>query len=146
MLGEAATALLSRREAPSSKEMGTENVLAFINLVLALGQTGASRFWLRLAHRSGKRARRSRARSKGRSTPRLPQSTNPAHRAYIAAIWDVDAAELPGPALSACEFSARWAVGGVRALLVFGSNLFVSAPEPKAWPGPSGGVGSAGRR
>jgi assimilatory nitrate reductase catalytic subunit len=55
---------------------------------------------------------------------------DPAHRAEIAAIWGIPPQSLPGPGLSTCELlDALGEEGGIRALLIMGSNVLVSAPQ-----------------
>jgi assimilatory nitrate reductase catalytic subunit len=54
----------------------------------------------------------------------------PAARAHIAGVWNIEAADLPGPGRSAWEMlGAMGCDGGVRVLLVMGSNPIVSAPD-----------------
>ena len=48
----------------------------------------------------------------------------------MAAVWGVDEAELPGPGKSAFELlDSLGQDGGVRCLMVMGSNVAVSAPD-----------------
>ena len=72
-------------------------------------------------------------REHGQKADQLPgyrRLDNPEHRAFIAGVWGIAEADLPAPGRSAYEMlDAMGAEGGVRALLVFGSNLAVSAPR-----------------
>ena len=61
---------------------GTDTVLAFINLALALGLPGRPAR-LRLHHRAGQRPGRARARAEGRPAPRLPLARRPGARAHM---------------------------------------------------------------
>jgi assimilatory nitrate reductase catalytic subunit len=55
---------------------------------------------------------------------------DPAARAHVAGVWGVDPETLPGPGRSAYELlDALGTPAGPRALLVFGSNIVVSAPN-----------------
>ena len=64
------------------------------------------------------------------SCPVIGKLDNPEHRAFIAKVWGVAEEDLPKPGRSAYEMlDAMGCDGGVRALLVFGSNLAVSAPR-----------------
>jgi predicted molibdopterin-dependent oxidoreductase YjgC len=55
---------------------------------------------------------------------------DPAAREHVARVWGVDPGDLPGPGLSAFELLAALGTpGGPRAMLVFGSNPVVSAPD-----------------
>ena len=59
---------------------------------------------------------------------RLIENTD--HRAEIARIWNVDPAELPRKGKSAYELlDSLGPQGGIRALLVFGSNVAVASPN-----------------
>ena len=63
--------------APSSTAQGTDTVLAWINLALALGHAGHAGRRLRLPHRPGQRPGRARARPEGRPAARLPDDRRP---------------------------------------------------------------------
>src|SRR5262249_33579893 len=55
---------------------------------------------------------------------------NEADRARVARVWGVDPASLPGKGKSAYELlDALGPEGGIRALLVFGSNVAVASPH-----------------
>jgi assimilatory nitrate reductase catalytic subunit len=55
---------------------------------------------------------------------------DPAARRHIAHMWGIPESELPGPGKSAYEMlEALGQQDGVRALLVLGSNMVVSAPN-----------------
>jgi assimilatory nitrate reductase catalytic subunit len=55
---------------------------------------------------------------------------DPEHRAFVAQVWGLSEQELPGAGRSAYELlDSLGRDGGVRALLVFGSNPAVSAPR-----------------
>ncbi len=105
------------------------NVLAFINLILAFGKAG-KRF-CGYATLTGKGNGQG-GREHGQKADQLPgyrRLDNPRHRADVAAIWGVNPAELPKPGLSACELLASLGVaGGIGGLLVMGSNVVISAP------------------
>jgi assimilatory nitrate reductase catalytic subunit len=72
-------------------------------------------------------------REHGQKADQLPgyrKLDNPEHRAFIAGVWGVAEKDLPAPGRSAYEMlDGMGGEGGVRALLVFGSNLAVSAPR-----------------
>ncbi|MFB4310364.1 molybdopterin oxidoreductase family protein [Actinomadura sp. GTD37] len=109
---------------------GTDTVTAFINLALALGLPGreGSGYGCLTGQGNGQGGR-----EHGQKADQLPgyrRIDDPAARAHVAAVWGVDPADLPGPGRSAYELlSALGAPGGPRALLVFGSNPVVSAPD-----------------
>jgi assimilatory nitrate reductase catalytic subunit len=109
---------------------GTDTATAFINLALALGLPGrpASGYGCVTGQGNGQGGR-----EHGQKADQLPgyrRIDDPAARAHVAAIWGVDAATLPGPGPSAYELLDRLGTdGGVRALLVHGTNAAVSAPR-----------------
>jgi assimilatory nitrate reductase catalytic subunit len=131
IMGEAHTAMLLTGRGPEQQSQGVNNVLAFINLMLALGHAGKkfSGYACMTGQGNGQGGR-----EHGQKADQLPgyrKLDNPAHRAEIAAIWNVPAEELPQPGLSAAELLA--ALGGsVHCLLVFASNIVVSAPDTTA--------------
>jgi assimilatory nitrate reductase catalytic subunit len=130
LLGEAPTAMLLTGRGPEQQSQGVNNVLAFINLVLALGKAGkpCCGYACMTGQGNGQGGR-----EHGQKSDQLPgyrKLDNPAHRAEIAAVWGIDPEELPQPGLSAWELlSAVGLDGGIRCLLVMASNIAVSAPE-----------------
>ena len=130
LLGKAATAMLLTARGPEQQSKGVENVLGFINLALALGKAGKPYcgYGCLTGQGNGQGGR-----EHGQKADQLPgyrKIDNPEHRSYIASVWGVPEASIPGPGLSAYEMLERLGTeGGVRALLVFASNLSVSAPR-----------------
>src|SRR3954453_4361739 len=72
-------------------------------------------------------------REHGQKADQLPgyrMIDDPAARAHVAAVWGVEADDLPGKGRSAYELlDALGTRGGPSSLLVFGSNIVVSAPN-----------------
>jgi assimilatory nitrate reductase catalytic subunit len=130
ILGEAPTAMLMTGRGPEQQSQGVDNVLAFINLVLALGKAGKP--FCGYACMTGQGNGQG-GREHGQKADQLPgyrKIDNPTHRSEIAAVWGIEADDLPQPGLSACELlNALGAEGGIRCLLVMASNLAVSAPD-----------------
>lgn len=130
LLGEAATAMFLTARGAEQQSKGVDNVLAFINLALALGKVGKPHcgYGCLTGQGNGQGGR-----EHGQKADQLPgyrKIDNPAHRAYIAGVWGVDEADIPGPGRSAYELLDTMGTdGGVRALLVMGSNIAVSAPR-----------------
>jgi len=128
ILGEADTAMLLTGRGPEQQSQGVNNVLAFINLILALGHAGKpfSGYACMTGQGNGQGGR-----EHGQKADQLPgyrQLDNPKHRSEIAGIWNIAPEELPQPGLSAVELLD--ALGErVRCLLVFASNIAVSAPD-----------------
>ncbi|QTX04478.1 molybdopterin oxidoreductase family protein [Agromyces archimandritae] len=109
---------------------GTDTATAAINLALALGLPGTpgSGYGTLTGQGNGQGGR-----EHGQKADQLPgyrKITDPAARAHLAAVWGVPEASIPGPGVPAVELLASLGrPGGVRTLLVHGSNLVVSAPN-----------------
>jgi len=109
---------------------GTDTVTAAINLALVLGLPGraGSGYGTLTGQGNGQGGR-----EHGQKCDQLPgyrKIADPADRAAVAAVWDVDPDSLPGPGVPAVELLGLLGVaGGVRALLVHGSNVVVSGPD-----------------
>ena len=135
ILGEAASAITLSARGAEQQSHGVDNVLALINLMLALGKVGRPRcgYGCLTGQGNGQGGR-----EHGQKADQLPgyrKLDDPAHRAFIAGIWGVAEGTLPKPGMSAVELlDSLGAPGGVRALLVMGSNILVSAPESGALP------------
>ena len=130
ILGEAATAMVLTGRGPEQQSQGVDNVSAFINLALALGRAGRPFCgWGTLTGQGNGQG----GREHGQKADQLPgyrKIADPAHRAAVAAVWQVDPASLPGPGLSATELLDAAAPGGpLKALMVFASNVVVSSPD-----------------
>ena len=130
LLGEAATAMILTARGPEQQSHGVNNVLAFINLALALGKAGRPYcgYGCLTGQGNGQGGR-----EHGQKADQLPgyrRLDNPADRAHVAKVWGIAEADPPAPGRSAYEMLDTLGTdGGVRALLVFGSNLVVSAPR-----------------
>lgn len=112
---------------------GTDTATAAINLALLLGLPGrpGSGYGTLTGQGNGQGGR-----EHGQKCDQLPgyrKITDPDARAHVARVWGVDPADIPGPGLPAIELLASLGQpGGVRALLVHGSNLVVSSPNVAA--------------
>jgi assimilatory nitrate reductase catalytic subunit len=112
---------------------GVDTVSAWINLTLALGMPGTpgSGFATITGQGNGQGGR-----EHGQKADQLPgyrRIDDPAARAHVASVWGVSPASLPGPGRSAVELlDALGRPDGPRALLVFGSNPVVSAPDARS--------------
>ncbi len=130
LLGTAPSAMILTARGPEQQSKGVENVLAFINLTLALGLPGKpfSGYGCLTGQGNGQGGR-----EHGQKADQLPgyrKIDNPEHRKYIASVWDVPEESLPAPGRSAYEMlDGIGAAAGLRALLVFASNPSVSAPR-----------------
>ncbi len=129
-LARASSAMILTARGAEQHSSGTDIAQAFINLALALGLPGRpfSGYGTITGQGNGQGGR-----EHGQKADQLPgyrKLADPADRAHVAAVWGIDADELPMPGKSAFEMLDRMgADGGVRALLVLASNIVVSAPD-----------------
>jgi len=109
---------------------GTDTATAAINLSLILGLVGTdhSGYGTITGQGNGQGGR-----EHGQKCDQLPgyrKITDPAARAHVAGVWGVEPDSIPGAGVPAAELLASLgAPGGVRCLLVHGSNVVVSAPN-----------------
>jgi assimilatory nitrate reductase catalytic subunit len=121
--------LLSGRGAEQQSK-GSDTVNALINLMLALGKVGktASGYGTLTGQGNGQGGR-----EHGQKADQLPGYRlieDPEHRRAIAAVWGIDPGELPRKGKSAYEMlDSIGPQGGIRGLLVFGSNVGVASPN-----------------
>ncbi|GAA3358560.1 molybdopterin oxidoreductase family protein [Saccharopolyspora gregorii] len=130
MLARADRAYVLTGRGAEQHAKGTDTVAGFIDLALALGLPGreGSGYGCLTGQGNGQGGR-----EHGQKADQLPgyrSITDPAAREHVAGVWGVPPESLPGPGISAYELlDAAGAPGGVRGLLVFGSNPVVSAPR-----------------
>ena len=130
LLGRAGTAMILTGRGAEQQAQGVTNVLSFINLALALGKVGRpnSGYGCLTGQGNGQGGR-----EHGQKADQLPGYrliADPAARQHVAAVWDFPEADLPGPGKSAYELlDSLGPEGGIRSLLVLGSNVVVSAPH-----------------
>jgi assimilatory nitrate reductase catalytic subunit len=130
LMARAESSMLLSGRGAEQQSKGTDTVLAFTNLMLALGKVGmpASGYGCLTGQGNGQGGR-----EHGQKADQLPGYRlieDPEHREAIAKVWGVSPASLPGKGKSAYELlDALGPEGGVRALLVFGSNVVVASPH-----------------
>jgi assimilatory nitrate reductase catalytic subunit len=130
ILGTSGSAMILTARGAEQHSNGTDTAQAYINLALALGLPGrpASGYGTITGQGNGQGGR-----EHGQKADQLPgyrRLDDPAARAHVAGVWGIDPDELPQPGVSAYEMLDRLGTpGGVRALLVFASNIVVSAPH-----------------
>jgi assimilatory nitrate reductase catalytic subunit len=130
MLADVERSMILSGRGPEQQSKGTDTVLALTNLMLALGKVGKpfSGYGCLTGQGNGQGGR-----EHGQKADQLPGYRlieNPEHRAEIARIWNVDPADLPRKGKSAYELlDSLGPEGGIRALLVFGSNVAVASPN-----------------
>jgi assimilatory nitrate reductase catalytic subunit len=112
---------------------GTDTATAAINLALILGLVGSenSGYGTLTGQGNGQGGR-----EHGQKADQLPgyqKITDPEARERVAAVWGVPASSIPGQGIPAVELLMTMGKpGGVRAMLVHGSNVVVSAPNAGA--------------
>jgi assimilatory nitrate reductase catalytic subunit len=115
---------------PEQQSKGVDTVLAFINLMLALGQVGkvGGGYGCLTGQGNGQGGR-----EHGQKADQLPGYRlieTDAHREQVAKVWGVDPASLPRKGRSAFELlDSLGQPNGIRGLLVMGSNVAVASPD-----------------
>jgi assimilatory nitrate reductase catalytic subunit len=129
-LGNAARPMILTARGPEQQAHGVDNTLAYINLALALGAVGKpySGFGTVTGQGNGQGGR-----EHGQKADQLPgyrRIDDVAAREHMAAVWNVPVDTIPGAGRSAFEMLDEiGSDAGIRALLIFGSNPAVSAPD-----------------
>jgi assimilatory nitrate reductase catalytic subunit len=129
-LAAADAAMILSARGSEQQAQGVNNVLAYINVALALGLPGRpySGFGSLTGQGNGQGGR-----EHGQKSDQLPgyrSILDPEARRHVAAVWGVDERQLPRGGKPACELIE--ALGDeVRGLLVIGSNPVVSAPDAR---------------
>ena len=130
ILGGARNALILTARGAEQHTQGVGNVLSFINLALAMGRVGRpfNGYGCLTGQGNGQGGR-----EHGQKADQLPgyrRIDDAAARDQMAALWGVDAEDLPGPGRSAYQLlDSLGRDRGARGLLVMGSNPVVSAPH-----------------
>ena len=130
MLGHARTTMVLTARGAEQQSRGVDNVLAFINIALALGKVGRpfSGYGTITGQGNGQGGR-----EHGQKADQLPgyrRIDDPRARRAVAAVWGIPERDLPGPGKSAYELiESAGEPDGIRALIVIGSNPIVSAPN-----------------
>lgn len=127
--GRAKTGMVMHARGIEHHSNGTENVLSYINLVLATGKIGSrGRGYGTITGQGNGQG----GREHGQKADQLPgyrSMLNPEHRKYIAGVWGIDESELPEAGVSAVEVFNKMRDGEIRGLLSICSNMMVSLPD-----------------
>ncbi|MGN6509099.1 MAG: molybdopterin oxidoreductase family protein [Chitinophaga sp.] len=127
--GRAKTSFLLHARGIEHHSKGVENVSACINLVLATGRIG--RPYCGYGTITGQGNGQG-GREHGHKCDQLPGNrdiTNPEHRKYIAEVWGINEADMPGKGLTAWELIEAIHRGEVKGLLSICFNPLVSLPN-----------------
>lgn len=132
LYGRAKTGMIMHARGIEHHSNGTENVLSYINIVLATGKIGSrGRGYGTITGQGNGQG----GREHGQKADQLPgyrHITNPEHRKYIAGVWNIDESELPEPGVSAVEAFQKMREGEIKGLLSICSNMMVSLPDTNA--------------
>ncbi|THF73065.1 nitrite reductase [Cohnella fermenti] len=127
--GRAGTGMVFTARGIEQHRDGHMAVRAYLNLMLAAGKIGRRGCGYGAVTGQGNGQG---GREHGQKADQLPGYRlieNPEDREYIAGVWGIDAAELPGKGVSAYEMMELTVSGDIRGLLVMGSNPIVSNPN-----------------
>jgi len=130
LLGRAAHSMILTSRGPEQQSQGVNNTLAYINVALALGAVGGafSGYGCVTGQSNGQGGR-----EHGQKADQLPgyrRIDDERARTHLADIWGLPASAIPGAGRSAIELlNSIGRPSGIRALLVMGSNIAVSAPH-----------------
>lgn len=129
LYGRAKTGMVMHARGIEHHSNGTENVLSYINLVLATGKIGSrGRGYGTITGQGNGQG----GREHGQKADQLPgyrYITDPDHRMHVAGVWGVGESELPEAGVSAVEVFNKMRDGDIRGLLSICSNMMVSLPD-----------------
>ena len=108
---------------------GVENCLAMINLFLATGNVGREGAGCMMITGQGNGQGGREHGQKADQLPGMRSITDPEARRYIASVWGIDEADLPGPGLTAAEIMDAIHRGEIKALFSLCFNPLVSLPD-----------------
>ena len=130
LLAEADRAIVLTARGAEQHSQGTATVLGWVNVALALGMPGkeCAGYGCLTGQGNGQGGR-----EHGQKSDQLPgyrMIDDPVAREHVARVWGIEPESLPGKGRSAYELlDSLGTEDGARALLVFGSNIVVSAPN-----------------
>ena len=127
--GTASSSFMLHARGIEHHSSGVQNTLGAINLVLASGRIGQphSGYGTIVGQANGQGGR-----EHGQKCDQLPgwrDISNPEHRRYIAQVWDIDEAEMPGPGVDAYEMFRKIDAGEIKGLISICFNPKESLPD-----------------
>jgi assimilatory nitrate reductase catalytic subunit len=129
--GPAETSMLLHARGVEHHTKGVENVLSYVNLVLATGRIGkpGCGYGTITGQGNGQGGR-----EHGQRCNQLPGGrdvSHPDHRKFIARFWGIPENELPKQGLSACEIFDAIEEGTIKGLISISFNPLVSIPDSR---------------
>lgn len=129
LYGRARTSMLMHARGIEHHSNGVNNVLSYINLVLATGKIGkpGSGYGTITGQGNGQGGR-----EHGQKADQLPGQrsiTNPEHRKFVCEVWGLPEEELPEAGVSVVEMFDTMREGEIRGLLSICNNVMVSLPD-----------------
>ncbi len=129
LYGRARTGMLLHARGIEHHTNGVDNVLSYINIVLATGKIGAQgRGYGTITGQGNGQG----GREHGQKCDQLPGQRmieNPQHREYIAGVWGVEESEIPRAGVSVVEMFEKMREGEIKGLLSVCNNVMVSLPD-----------------
>ncbi len=129
LYGRAKTGMVMHARGIEHHTNGVNNVLSYINLVLATGKIGAAgRGYGTITGQGNGQG----GREHGQKADQLPgqrSMLNPEHRRYVCDAWGLPEEELPQAGVSVVEMFGKMRAGEIRGLLSLCNNVMVSLPD-----------------
>ena len=129
LYGKAKTGYVLHARGIEHHSNGVDNVLSYINLVLATGKIGApGRGYATFTGQGNGQG----GREHGQKADQLPGQrsiNNPEHRQHIADFWGIPVEEMPQAGVSVVEMFQKMREGEIRGLLSVCNNVMVSLPD-----------------
>jgi assimilatory nitrate reductase catalytic subunit len=129
LYGRAKTGMIMHARGIEHHTNGVNNVLSYINIVLATGKIGApGRGYGTITGQGNGQG----GREHGQKADQLPGQRsimNPEHRKYMASVWGVDESEIPQAGVSVVEMFQKMREGEIKALFSLCNNGMVSLPD-----------------
>jgi assimilatory nitrate reductase catalytic subunit len=129
LYGRARTGMVMHARGIEHHTNGVNNVLSYINLVLATGKIGAAgRGYGTITGQGNGQG----GREHGQKADQLPGQRsimNPEHRKYVSEVWGLPEEEMPEAGVSVVEMFNKMREGEIRGLLSICNNVMVSLPD-----------------
>lgn len=129
LYGRAKTGMIMHARGIEHHTNGVNNVLSYINIVLATGKIGepGKGYGTITGQGNGQGGR-----EHGQKADQLPGQRsimNPEHRKHIAEVWGIDESELPQAGVSVVEMFQKMREGEIKGLFSLCNNGMVSLPD-----------------